>query len=144
MKKILIAFIFIWLVYLVYLNFFYKGTKILCAMGLLAATAITIAFFAGIFWVGLPISYLIKWLFYKLFKPTASKNQILMVFSSVIKPLLFIFFFPLLFGTLILFKVFPSFTNIGFSNKFFFAFQFLGLLYIYFSLSGKFNKCLLK
>ena len=143
MKKILKLFIFIWLVYLVYLNFFYKGSKILCAMGLPAASAITIALFAGILWVGLPISYFLKYLFSKFYKSSLTKNKILQTFFTIAKPLVFIFLLPLVFGLLIVFKAFPSLGDVIFSNNYlFFATQFLGLLYIYLSFSGKFNKFL--
>jgi len=145
MKKILKAFLFIWLLYLIYLNFFYKGTKILCAMGLPAASAITIALFAGILWVGLPISYFLKYLLDKFYKSSLTKNKILQTFFTIAKPLVFIFLLPLVFGMLIIFKAPPSLGDIIFSNKYlFFAVQFLGLVYIYLSLSAKFNKYLLK
>jgi hypothetical protein len=145
MKKILKLFIFIWLFYLIYLNFFYKGPKILCAMGILPASAIVTTFFAGILWVGFPISYFLKYLFSKFFKFPLAKNEFLQQFFKVFRPLLFIFFLPFIFSMLIVFKALPSLQNIIFSNEnLFFATQLLGLLYIYLGFSGKFNKCLLK
>jgi hypothetical protein len=145
MKKILTIFLLIWLLYLIYLNFFYKGPKMLCEMGMLAASAIVIAFFAGILWVGLPISYFLKYLSSKFFKFPLTKNEFLQQFFKVAKPLLFIFFLPFIFSMLIVFKAFPSLQNIIFSKEYlFFAFQFLGLIYIYLGFSGKFNKNLIK
>jgi flagellar biosynthesis protein FlhB len=145
LKLILKIIIFVWLVYLIYLNFFYKGSKILCTMGLPAASAITIALFAGILWVGLPISYFLKYLLDKFYKSSLTKNKILQIFFTIAKPLVFIFLLPLVFGVLIVFKALPSLGGIIFSNKYlFFTTQFLGLVYIYLSLSGKFNKYLLR
>jgi len=153
MKKILKIFIFVWLLYLIYLNFFYKGPKILCAMGLLPASAIATAFFIGIFWIGLPISYILKYILNKLAiycsrkkEPKAlGENKTLSLFLNVAKPLIFIFFLPLIFGVFIVFRFFPAKGDIIFSNdNLFFATQLLGLIYIYLGFSGKFNKCLLK
>ncbi len=144
-KLILKIIFFVWLVYLIYLNFFYKGSKILCTMGMPAASAITTAFFVGIFWVGLPISYFLKYLSSKFFKFPLTKNEFLQQFFKVFRPLLFIFFLPFIFSMLIVFKAFPFLQNIIFSNEnLFFATQLSGLLYIYLGFSGKFNKCLLK
>lgn len=145
MKKILIILLIIWLVYLVYLNFFYKGSRILCTIGLPAAVVITITFFLGILWIGLPFSYILKYLFSKLFKFSVTTNKFLQTFSIVAKPIIFFFLFPFIFSMLIFFKVFESSNDIIFSIDYlFFVVQFSGLIYIYLIFSGKFNKYFLK
>ena len=145
MKKILIILIFIWFLYLIYLNFFYKGSKMLCKMPLPAAAAIVIAFFAGILWIGLPISYFFKYLFSKFCKSPLVLNKTLQAFFIAAKLLVFIFLLPFIFSMIIVFKASPSLGNIIFSkNYLFFVIQLLGLVYIYLGFSCKFNKYLLK
>jgi hypothetical protein len=114
-------------------------------MGLFTAAAITTALFTGILWVGLPISYFLKYLLGKLYKSSLTKNKILQTFFIIAEPLVFIFLLPFTFGMLIVFKASPSLGDIIFSNNYlFFVVQFLGLVYIYLSFSSKFNKYLLR
>lgn len=144
MKKILKILFLIWFVILIYFNFFQKQNKTLCAMGKIPAGLLVVALISGIFWIGLPFSYILKYVidrFGKILFPKSAEKKGDEFFSqilSVIKVVLYIFVLPMVLGMLVI-RFFP-WVGIIFS-KHYLLFQVLGLAYLYLAAFGKLNKC---
>ena len=146
MKKILKILFLIWFVILVYFNFFQKQNKSLCAMGKIPSGLLVSALILGIFWIGLPFSYILKYVIDQFGKMLFSKSVVKKesdFFSQilfVIKVVLYIFVFPIVLGTLII-RLFPWLRIIFSKGYLSFLFQVFGLAYLYLAVFGKLNKC---
>jgi len=146
MKKILKILFLIWFVILVYFNFFLKQNKSWCAMGKIPSGLLVAALILGIFWIGLPFSYILKYVVDNLGKMLFSKsagkkeNDFFSQILFVIKVVLYIFVLPIVLGTLII-KLFPWLRIIFSKDYLSFLFQVFGLAYLYLAVFGKLNKC---
>lgn len=150
--KILFVILFIWLIYV---NYFLIDEYNIPSSILLGALT-GISFLCSFCWIGLPFSYITKRFLNKLGKLFMSKlsektrlqikafDFISGPFDKMLSEPFYLLVLPLAFGGIILFQVvlnfFPITGDILFSRNIFFIIQFLGLLYFYCGLSGKFDK----
>ena len=146
MKKILKILFLIWIIVLIYFNFFQKPSRSLCAMGKLPSGLLVSALLLGIFSIGLPFSYILKYVidqFAKMLFPKSAEKKQSEFFSQIVfvtKTVFYIFVLPLVLGTLVI-ELFPWLEIIFSKSYLSFLFQVFGLAYLYLAVFGKLNKC---